>query len=113
MTFLNSSYTQPFTLSNTCAPQLAPGLSCSILVGFLPPTAGTFTGSLYFSFLGNYTSDQTISLTGTAAAPAVTLGPTTPAAATESVVAGQPATYALSTTSVGNFSGTATFSCTG
>ena len=113
LTFLNSNYTQPFTLNNTCDPQLAPGLSCSIVVGFLPATAGNFTGSLYFSFLGNFASDQTVTLTGTAAAPSVTFGPATPAAATVTVTAGQPATYTLATTSVGNFSGTATFSCTG
>lgn len=110
LTFLNSNYTEPFTLNNTCEPQLAPGLSCSIIVGFLPPTAGTFNGSLYFS---TQDSQQTISLTGTAAAPSVTIAPGTPTAATQTVTAGQAATYTLATTSVGNFSGTAAFSCTG
>ena len=111
LNFTQTTITQPFTVNNTCDQQLAPGLSCSILVSFSSPTAGTITGSLFLA--EDRFGQQTIALTGTAAAPAVTFGPSSPAAATQTVTAGQPAIYSLSTTSIGNFSGTAAFSCTG
>ena len=101
----------PFTVSNDCPFQLAPGAACSITVGFFSATAGTFDGTLLTGD-GSYGQEHTIALTGTAAAPSVTLSPTSPAAATQTVTAGQPATYTLAAASVGSFSGAATFSCT-
>ena len=80
LNFTQTNITQPFTVNNTCDPQLAPGLSCSILVGFSSATPGTFTGSLYLSESLSQYNQQIIALTGTAAAPSVTVGPATPAA---------------------------------
>lgn len=108
-TIYNIGVTQPFTVSNNCPYQLAPA-ACTITVGFTSSTAGTFTGTLTVN--PNATSQlQTASLTGTAANPAVSIGPTS-SAATQTVAAGQTATYPLATSSIGNFAGTATLTCT-
>ena len=112
LTFIQFNITEPFTGNNTCEEKLAPGSTCSILVGFSPATAGTFKGAIYLSESQSEYNQQIITLTGTAAEPSVTVGPATPAAATQTVTGGQAATYSLSTTSVGNFTGVATFSCT-
>ncbi len=64
--------------ANTCTTTLAAAATCTVSVEFKPAAAGTLTASL--SIADNATgSPQTVALTGTgaAAAPAVTLTPTT------------------------------------
>jgi hypothetical protein len=64
-----------FSEINTCGTSLAAGASCTINVTFKPTKTGTRTGTL--SITDNAAgSPQTVSLTGTGTAPAVTLSPT-------------------------------------
>ncbi len=56
-----------FAQTNTCGSSLAPGVSCTIQVTFMPTAAGTRTG--YVTFSDNDPSAlQTVNLTGTGAA---------------------------------------------
>jgi phospholipase C len=64
-----------FAETNTCRSSVSAGASCTISVTFTPRATGTRTGAV--SIADNAAgSPQTISLTGTGQAPAVTLSPT-------------------------------------
>ena len=63
-----------FAETNTCGSSVAAGASCAISVTFTPTATGTRTGAV--SIADNAAgSPQTISLTGTGQAPAVSLSP--------------------------------------
>ncbi len=64
-----------YSQTNTCGSSVAAGASCSINVVFTPTASGTRTASISVadSAVG---SPQTVPLTGTGIAPAVTLSPT-------------------------------------
>src|SRR5207248_1261226 len=91
-----------FSQTNTCAGSLAAAANCSISVNFVPSNAGTFTATLRIS--DNATgSPQTLSLSGTAAAPApaVMFSPATPSfPATTEGTSSAPQT--LTVTNTGN-----------
>ena len=75
-----------FSQTNTCGSSLAAGANCTISVTFTPATTGTLTASI--SIADNASgSPQTISLTGTgaAAAPSVSLAPTSIAFSSQTV----------------------------
>ena len=110
-TFSSVGVTQPFTVASTCLGQLAPAVACTVTIGFNSAIAGTFTGVL--SFTDSPPTLTTATLIGTAMVQSVSVAPGSSTAATQTVTAGQAATFAFSTTSVGNFTGAATFSCTG
>ncbi len=73
-----------YGITSTCGASIAAGKKCSITVTFAPSAAGTRTGTV--SVTDNAPgSPQTVSLTGTGIAPAVTLSPTTLTFATQLV----------------------------
>lgn len=74
MTFTGADPTD-FAQTNTCGTMVIPGASCTISVTFTPLASGTRTATLNVN--DNATgSPQTVSLTGTGQAPAVTLSTT-------------------------------------
>jgi phospholipase C len=58
--------TGDFSQTNTCTSALSPGTNCTINVLFTPTTTGTLTGTIVITN-GDFTSPQTIKLTGTGA----------------------------------------------
>src|SRR5205814_9609209 len=46
VTFSSITASAPFTLTNACGLNLAPGQSCTLTLGFNPATLGDFTGTL-------------------------------------------------------------------
>jgi hypothetical protein len=65
----------PFTQTNTCSAPVAPGLSCTISVSFLPAARGFFSGTLEI-FDNAPIQPQTIQLQGQGIAPVVQLSTT-------------------------------------
>ncbi len=63
--FSSITASAPFTLSDGCGPSLAPGASCTLLLGFAPGTVGTFAGSLTVASNAQGGSGS-VPLTGTA-----------------------------------------------
>ncbi|HEV2176230.1 MAG TPA: choice-of-anchor D domain-containing protein [Terriglobia bacterium] len=63
-----------FGQTNTCGGSLAAGASCTLAVTFTPTATGTRTATLNLNDSGQF-SPQTVSLTGTATQPTVTLVP--------------------------------------
>ncbi|HEV2378201.1 MAG TPA: choice-of-anchor D domain-containing protein [Terriglobia bacterium] len=64
-----------FSETNTCGTSLAAGASCAMSITFTPTTTGTRTGAVTIADNASG-SPQTVSLTGTGTAAAVTLSPT-------------------------------------
>jgi len=95
--------------SNTCTGSLAANSSCTVSVLFSPFAAGVRTTNLVFSDNAS-SSPQSVTLNGNALAAATF----TPQSGTsDTVTAGQPATFALQATPGAGFTGTLAFSCTG
>ena len=72
----NIATTGDFTQTNSCGTSMTAGASCTINVSFIPTTSGTRTGTLAITDNADL-SPQTVSLTGTGIAPAVSFAPTT------------------------------------
>jgi len=64
-----------FSQTNTCGSSVAAGASCTLSVTFKPTAAGTRTGAVTITDNAS-PATQTVSLTGTGTAPAVSLSPT-------------------------------------
>jgi 6-phosphogluconolactonase (cycloisomerase 2 family) len=97
-----------FTQTNTCGPTLAVNANCVISVTFKPQTVGTRTANVTIvDDAAN--SPQTITLTGTGTAP-FTIAPT---ANTVVLVPGQSSELGMQFTSMPNFTGTVSFTCSG
>ncbi|HEV3278588.1 MAG TPA: FG-GAP-like repeat-containing protein [Terriglobia bacterium] len=75
VTFSSFATTGDFSQTNNCPPVLSPSATCWVAVKFTPTAAGTRTGTLVISDNAPGGS-QTVGLTGTGTAPAVTLKPT-------------------------------------
>jgi hypothetical protein len=99
-----------FAESNNCGTTLSPGASCTINVTFTPTTAGTRTGSVVITD-DAAGSPQAIALTGNVPSSFTISTGASPASAT--IAAGATATYNLSLTANGGFSGAVQFSCLG
>lgn len=104
--------TGDFTQTNTCGTSIASGASCSVSVVFTPTATGSRTGTL--SVVATQSSQSITlmsSLTGTGGAvPDFAL---TPASPTSSVTAGGTASTSLTLTSMNNYTGTITLTCSG
>jgi hypothetical protein len=107
---LNSvTVTGDFTASNNCALIVSSG-SCQITLSFTPTTTGARTGTLSITdntFAGN----RQISLTGNGSDFQLAGAGNAPVSTT--VKSGQPATYSLSLSPSGGFTGAVTLACLG
>ena len=97
-----------FSQTNNCS-SVAPASSCSIAVAFAPTAAGARTGSLTIND-NDASKMQTVALSGLATD--IQIGGGGGASTTATVPSGQSATYNLTLTPEGGFSGQLTFSCT-
>lgn len=97
-----------FTQTNTCIPQVAAnGGTCQISVTFVPEATGSRSATLEVTD-SDPSSPQTASLTGTGDDYEIN---GTIVDTTQSVIAGNTATYNLSVTADNTFSGTVTLQC--
>ncbi|HEY4837715.1 MAG TPA: choice-of-anchor D domain-containing protein, partial [Candidatus Acidoferrales bacterium] len=97
-----------FTQTNTCGATVAVNANCVITVTFKPQAAGTRT-AIVTIVDDAPASPQAISLTGSAIAP-FTIAP---AANTVVLVPGQSSQLGMQFTSMPNFTGTVSFTCSG
>jgi hypothetical protein len=93
-------------VSNTCASTLGPGLSCTAGVEFAPTVAGTQTGSLTVTST-TLAAGTSVPLQGVGFDFTLTLS----GSGTQSVTAGQIASYTLVLTPLSDSSGAFTFAC--
>ena len=102
-----------FTQTNNCPTVLAPGSNCTVSVLFTPTVVGARTGSLTVTD-NDPSGSQTISLTGSGAAPVstFTLGTVNSSATSVTVQAGTTAIFNLTLNST-NFAGPVSLTCTG
>jgi sugar lactone lactonase YvrE len=97
-----------FTQTTTCVPSLAVGASCQINVTFTPGASGARSATLEVTD-SDPSSPQTATLSGTGDDFELTVPNITDT--TQSVAAGNPATYSISVTPDNTFSGTVTLAC--
>lgn len=97
LTLIAPSITGPFTVSSTCAGQLAGNASCAFQVGFAPTASGAASGKLTVS---DTLRTQTVQLTGSGLEPPVIgVSPTSLTFAAQQVgVASAPLTLTLTNT---------------
>jgi hypothetical protein len=107
LSFGSISVSGDFSQTNSCA-TLAPNASCTVSVVFTPTTAGARTGTLTISD-SDPSGQQTVALSGTATD--IQIGATGSSGTSATVTAGQPASYALTISPMGGFSGPVTFGC--
>lgn len=102
-----------FTQTNNCPSVLASGSSCTISILFTPTVVGARTGSLTVTD-NDPSGSQTISLTGSGAAPAspFTLGTANSGGTSVTVLAGSTAIFNLTLNSA-SFAGAVSLTCTG
>jgi hypothetical protein len=74
LTITSITVSGDFSQTNTCGSSVAAGASCTLSVTFKPTAAGTRTGAVTITDNAS-PATQTISLTGTGTAPAVSLSP--------------------------------------
>jgi hypothetical protein len=99
-----------FAQTNTCGASVAAGSNCMISVTFKPTVVGTRSGTLAITDNAPG-SPHTVNLTG--AGQDFTLGVSSGSSSTDTVTAGQAATYSLSVSGLGGMSQAVSFSCTG
>jgi hypothetical protein len=98
-----------FNETNTCAATLAVGQGCTIRVTFTPVANGSRSGNLTLTD-NSRPGTQTLSLSGWAGPPDFTISATP---GSSSVTAGGSASYTLTLTPGGGFTGTVQVTCTG
>ena len=98
-----------FAETDNCGAELATNSSCTISITFKPTAAGAASASLQFTAYPRAQAGP-IPLTGTAPATAFTLSSAAP---TQTVAAGQAASYALSLSAANGYNGTLAFKCLG
>lgn len=94
-----------FAFTNNCGTTIAGGTNCTILVRFAPFAAGPLTGTLVIS-TNSTGSPHTVTLAGTGTDLMVNANTTG-----ATVAAGQSASFQITLTGAGGFSGTVTLSC--
>jgi hypothetical protein len=100
-----------FSQTNTCNTSLAAGGNCQISVTFTPTKTGSRAGAV--TITDNATgSPQMIALAGTGtAAPDFAIGPAAGSSNSATVTSGQAASFNLTVSPAGSFSGTVSLSC--
>lgn len=94
-----------FTQTNTCGSSIAGGTNCTISVRFVPTAIGAQSGTLVIS-TNAPGSPHVVTLTGAGTDFAVS-----PGASTASVAAGQSASFQITLTGAGGFSGNVALAC--
>jgi hypothetical protein len=107
---ITGSNANEFSQTNNCT-SVQPGANCTIKVVFAPAAAGNATASL--SVTDNAVgSPQTVALSGTAtAAPDFAIGPASGSSNSATIAAGQAASFNLTVSPAGSFSGAVSLSC--
>jgi uncharacterized protein len=100
--------TGDFSQTNNCN-SVAPSASCSISVVFAPTAAGARSGTLTIND-NDASKSQTVTLTGSATD--IQIGGAGGSGTSATVPSGKSATYNLTVTAEGGFTGQVTFSCT-
>ena len=110
LTISKISVTGNFTETNSCGEEVQPGGGiCQISITFTPTAAGTLTGTLSVS--DNATgSPQTVSLSGAGTTNNFTIGMASGSQSSQTISAGQKATFNLSVAPVSGFSGSVSLS---
>jgi len=99
-----------FAQTNTCGTSLAAGSSCQISVSFSPSAAGNATGSITITQSGG--KPVTVALSGIGlAAPDFTVGSAPGSQTSQTIAAGQSATFGIAVAPTGSFTGTVNLSC--
>ena len=107
---LSGANSSDFSLiSNTCGASLAANASCNVGVVFSPLAAGVRTTALIITDNASG-APQSVTIDGTAAAAATF---NTPAGASASVSAGQPALFSMQAVPGAGFTGSLSFACIG
>lgn len=99
-----------FSQTNTCGTSVAAGSNCSVTVTFKPTASGTRTASVTYTDNAS-DSPQATALSGTATDFSFSVG--NGSSTSQTVTAGQTATYNLQLGPVNGFSGTIALTCTG
>jgi hypothetical protein len=107
LTVSSVTTTGAFAQTNTCSTAVAVGGTCAVTVTFKPTATGAATGTVVIASNAS-TSPSTVTTTGTGSD--FTFSSTTP---TTTVVNGSSATVNFSLTSVGGYTGSVTFACSG
>jgi hypothetical protein len=107
----NLTATDAFFETDNCGAVLAPGAACQVSVTFLPTSAGDQAGSLTIADSA-VSSPQTVALSGTGIASAITIGAASGGSTSATVESGQTATYNLSLIAAPGLSGTVALTCT-
>ena len=105
-----AQYEPIFPLTSACGPSLAPGQSCTFSVSFKPTATGTTSTTLLVENSSGVPFQQ-VSLTGTSSQSGFTIGAQTGGSMSSTVTAGSTASYALTVTPAGGYSGTVNLSC--
>jgi FG-GAP-like repeat/Abnormal spindle-like microcephaly-assoc'd, ASPM-SPD-2-Hydin len=99
-----------FSQTNNCT-KVEPSANCTIKVQFAPTAAGASTANLMVAD-NAAGSPQAVPLSGTGiAAPDFTIGPAAGSKNSETITAGQAASFSLAITPSGSFSGTVNLTC--
>lgn len=99
-----------FPLTYNCGPSLAPGQSCTFSVAFKPASTGTATTVLIVENESGLPFQQ-VSLSGTAPQSGFVIGTQAGGNTSSTVTAGSAATYALTITPAGGYSGNIQLTC--
>jgi Abnormal spindle-like microcephaly-assoc'd, ASPM-SPD-2-Hydin/Beta-propeller repeat len=112
ISFASTVASAQFSETNTCSSTLAPAASCTVSVIFTPSASGPQSGTLTLTD-DAVSSPQTVTLSGTGVASALTIGPASGGSTSVTVTSGQSATYNLSLTGSPGLAGTVSLTCSG
>jgi Abnormal spindle-like microcephaly-assoc'd, ASPM-SPD-2-Hydin/Beta-propeller repeat len=101
-----------FSETNNCGTTLSPAASCKVSVIFTPAASGSQTGTLTLTD-DAMSSPQTVTLSGTGVASALTIVPGSGGSTSATITSGQSATYNLSLTGSPGLTGAVTITCSG
>lgn len=101
-----------FAETNDCGSSLSIEKACNVNVAFTPSDDGVRTGMLSFIDNGSVVP-QVLALSGTGTGPGFVIGVAPGSSASQTVAAGQAASYSLVFTPVSGFNGTITLACSG
>lgn len=101
-----------FSATNDCGPSLGIGKACTVNVAFAPTADGVRNGMLSFTDNASVVP-QSLILSGTGTGPGFLIAVAPGSSASQTVTAGQGASYSVVLTPEGGFNGTITLTCSG